>query len=92
MIIVMAVRSLIWYGIGMVVVKAVCVLIGFVMYAKYSSCDPLTTKKVTKNDQLVPYFVMDVAKDVPGLSGIFIAGIVSAGLRLFPRFIKIHLF
>ncbi|XP_068908730.1 sodium-coupled monocarboxylate transporter 2-like [Tenebrio molitor] len=72
--------SLIWYGIGLVVVKAVCVLIGFVMYAKYASCDPLTTKKVTKNDQLVPYFVMDVAKDVPGLSGIFIAGIVSAGL------------
>ncbi|KAH0810322.1 hypothetical protein GEV33_012469 [Tenebrio molitor] len=72
--------SLIWYGIGLVAVKAVCVLIGFVMYAKYASCDPLTTKKVTKNDQLVPYFVMDVAKDVPGLSGIFIAGIVSAGL------------
>ncbi|KAJ3634558.1 hypothetical protein MTP99_007510 [Tenebrio molitor] len=72
--------SLIWYGIGMVTVKAVCVLIGFVMYAKYASCDPLTTKKVTKNDQLVPYFVVDVAKDIPGLSGIFIAGIVSAGL------------
>jgi sodium-coupled monocarboxylate transporter 8/12 len=51
------------------------------MYAKYASCDPLTTKKVTKNDQLVPYFVVDVAKDIPGLSGIFIAGIVSAGLR-----------
>lgn len=35
---------------------------------------------VAKADQIVPYFVMDTLGDIPGLSGLFIAGIFSASL------------
>lgn len=51
------------------------------MYAKYSDCDPFTTGEVNRNDELLPYYVTDVAGNVPGLPGLFIAGVVSAGLR-----------
>lgn len=51
------------------------------MYAKYSDCDPFTTGAVSRNDELLPHYVIDVAGNVPGLSGLFIAGVVSAGLR-----------
>lgn len=51
------------------------------MFAKYSSCDPFSTGEVKRNDQLLPYYVMDVAGNVPGLPGLFIAGVVSAALR-----------
>lgn len=61
--------------------KTASVLTGFVMYTKYSACDPFTTKQVTRNDQLLPYYVLDVAKNIPGLSGLFIAGVFSAALR-----------
>ncbi|KAK3908427.1 Sodium-coupled monocarboxylate transporter 1 [Frankliniella fusca] len=42
-----------------------------------------TAKKQTvpHSDNLVPHFIMDVTKDYPGLSGIFIAGVFSASLR-----------
>jgi sodium-coupled monocarboxylate transporter 8/12 len=63
--------------------KTASVLTGFIMYAKYSDCDPFTTKQVTRNDQLLPYYVMDVAKNIPGLSGLFIAGITCAALRYY---------
>lgn len=33
-----------------------------------------------KLDQIVPFFVLEVANKVPGLSGLFIAGIFSAAL------------
>lgn len=31
-------------------------------------------------DQLMPYYVVDVMKSVPGLAGLFVAGIFSASL------------
>ncbi|XP_015834034.1 sodium-coupled monocarboxylate transporter 2 [Tribolium castaneum] len=68
------------YCFGMTVVKTFSVLTRFIMFAKYSDCDPFTTKQVTRNDQLLPYYVMDVARNIPGLSGLFIAGVFSAGL------------
>ncbi|XP_044269102.1 sodium-coupled monocarboxylate transporter 2-like [Tribolium madens] len=72
--------SVAYYCFGMTVVKTFSVLTGFIMFAKYSDCDPFTTKQVTRNDQLLPYYVMDVARNIPGLSGLFIAGVFSAGL------------
>jgi len=35
---------------------------------------------VASNDKILPYYVLDVAADVPGLPGLFLAGLVSAGL------------
>lgn len=53
---------------------------GMIMYAVLHDCDPFTAGLVRKMDQVVPYFVMMVAKDVPGLPGLYIAGLFSAGL------------
>lgn len=50
------------------------------MYALYSDCDPLSLGLVAKMDQMVPYFVMDVTRNFPGLPGLFVAGIFSASL------------
>lgn len=41
----------------------------------------MLTKQVEKKDQLLPFYVLDVAGHIPGLSGLFIAGIFSAALR-----------
>ncbi|KAK4876633.1 hypothetical protein RN001_009139 [Aquatica leii] len=53
---------------------------GLLLYARFWNCDPLATKEVSRSEQLVPYFVMEVTKNFPGLPGIFIAGVFSAGL------------
>lgn len=37
---------------------------------------------IEKADQIIPYFVMDTLGSIPGLSGLFVAGIFSASLRL----------
>ncbi|RZC18408.1 hypothetical protein BDFB_011103, partial [Asbolus verrucosus] len=73
-------ESVIYYTLGICVVKTACVLIGLILHAKYAECDPFKTKEITRKDQLLPYYVMDIARDIPGLSGIFIAGIFSASL------------
>jgi hypothetical protein len=36
---------------------------------------------IQRQDQLVPYYIMDVAATVPCLPGLFVAGVFSAALR-----------
>ena len=62
-------------------VKASSVVIGLIMYAKYYDCDPFLTKRISRNDQLLPYYIMDVAGKIPGLPGLFLAGVFCAALR-----------
>ncbi|XP_014606130.1 PREDICTED: sodium-coupled monocarboxylate transporter 2-like [Polistes canadensis] len=67
-------------AIGLVLVKIVSVFTGLIIYAKYFNCDPLLSKRIQRADQILPYYVMDVAGNVPGLPGLFLAGLVSAAL------------
>ena len=54
---------------------------GFVAYAYFSDCDPLLAGKISAADQIVPYMVLQVFADLPGLPGFFIAGVFAAALR-----------
>ncbi|XP_031348705.1 sodium-coupled monocarboxylate transporter 2-like [Photinus pyralis] len=65
---------------GLVLIHLLCVFSGIIMYAQYEDCDPLSTGEVTRLDQIVPFFVMDVGRDITGLPGIFIAGTFCAAL------------
>ncbi|XP_014468065.1 PREDICTED: sodium-coupled monocarboxylate transporter 1-like [Dinoponera quadriceps] len=71
----------IWFlAVGLVVVKLISVFTGLTMYARYHKCDPIAAHVVARSDKILPYYVLDVAANVPGLPGLFLAGLVSAGL------------
>ncbi|KOB76383.1 putative sodium-dependent multivitamin transporter [Operophtera brumata] len=53
---------------------------GLGMYAVYRECDPYTSGSISAIDQLMPYYVVDAMRAVPGLAGLFVAGIFSASL------------
>nr|CAI5832809.1 unnamed protein product [Callosobruchus analis] len=53
---------------------------GLAMYSKYYRCDPYDAGYISSFDQLMPYYVVDTMGHVPGLSGLFVAGIFSASL------------
>ncbi|XP_050704575.1 sodium-coupled monocarboxylate transporter 1-like isoform X4 [Eriocheir sinensis] len=53
---------------------------GLVAYATYSTCDPLTSGKITKADQIIPFLVIDKLSHIPGISGLFVAAVYSAVL------------
>lgn len=73
-------KSLVFLVLGTLVIKCISCFMGLLIYATYYNCDPLTTKAITRVDQLSAYYVMDIAKSIPGLPGLFIAGIFSAAL------------
>jgi hypothetical protein len=39
------------------------------------------SQAISRSDQLLAYYVMDIASAIPGLPGLFMAGIFSASLR-----------
>nr|XP_039272969.1 sodium-coupled monocarboxylate transporter 1-like [Styela clava]XP_039272970.1 sodium-coupled monocarboxylate transporter 1-like [Styela clava] len=53
---------------------------GMVMYAYYEGCDPLKAGVIEMPDQALPYMVVDLFQNVPGLAGVFIAAVYSGTL------------
>lgn len=73
--------NIVWlFGIGHTIVKLLAVYCGVVIFARYETCDPVTIGAVAKDDQIFPYYVMDITRNIPGLPGLFVAGVFSAAL------------
>ena len=53
---------------------------GLLAYTKYALCDPIETGRISKPDQILPYFVADTFKNWFGFSGLFVASIFSGSL------------
>lgn len=73
-------KALAIFCVGVLILMALCSYNGLLIYATYKGCDPLTTKLAKARDQLLPLFVMKTLGDLPGLTGLFIAGVFSAAL------------
>ncbi|XP_031346898.1 sodium-coupled monocarboxylate transporter 2-like [Photinus pyralis] len=73
-------RAALMLGTGAIAFHLIGILMGIALYAKYSNCDPLTSGQITRADQIVSFFVTQHDENVPGLAGIFTAGIMCSGL------------
>ncbi|KAI4884867.1 hypothetical protein NFI96_031249, partial [Prochilodus magdalenae] len=56
------------------------VFCGLCLYSVYKNCDPWMAQKVSSQDQLMPYLVLDILRDYPGLPGLFVAAAYSGTL------------
>ncbi|XP_062591301.1 sodium-coupled monocarboxylate transporter 1-like [Saccostrea cucullata] len=65
---------------GLCLILYLSCLIGMVVYAFYSNCDPFTFNLVKTSDQLLPLFVMDVLGYLKGFPGLFVACLFSGAL------------
>ncbi|GLV34442.1 Sodium-dependent multivitamin transporter [Carabus blaptoides fortunei] len=54
--------------------------IGLCMYAYFYDCDPVASQKLTGYNRMVPYYISQIAGNVPGFIGFYTAGLLSAGL------------
>ncbi|XP_066991696.2 sodium-coupled monocarboxylate transporter 2 [Anabrus simplex] len=68
------------YTVGMIICKLLSILTGMLIYAHFHDCDPALTGIISRQDQLLPYYVMKIAAYIPGLPGLFVAGVFSAAL------------
>ncbi|RVE72941.1 hypothetical protein OJAV_G00045320 [Oryzias javanicus] len=66
--------------VGLWVTVSLAVFSGLTMYSIYKNCDPLSNGDVSASDQLLPYLVMDILEDYPGIPGLFVAAAYSGTL------------
>ncbi|XP_048408811.1 sodium-coupled monocarboxylate transporter 1 isoform X2 [Stegostoma tigrinum] len=66
--------------VGLWITAFCAVFTGLTTYSIYHECDPLTEKKIKASDQLLPYLVMDIMRDYPGVPGLFVAAAYSGTL------------
>ncbi|XP_021955971.1 sodium-coupled monocarboxylate transporter 2 [Folsomia candida] len=69
---------------GLIVIVGLCFFTGLVIFAKFHDCDPLNKTgadpHVENSDQLLPLFVSETSDGIPGLLGLFIAGLTCASM------------
>ncbi|XP_046673461.1 sodium-coupled monocarboxylate transporter 2-like [Homalodisca vitripennis] len=74
-------RNMLWINmVGWTLVVILTAYAGMLIFAYFCYCDPLLTGAVTTPDQLFPLYVMTTLQGYPGVPGLFLAGIFSAGL------------
>ncbi|NXT29943.1 SC5A8 protein, partial [Syrrhaptes paradoxus] len=66
--------------LGLWAILACAVLCGLALYSIYKDCDPWMAKQVSALDQLMPYLVLDILSDFPGVPGLFVASAYSGTL------------
>nr|CAD7595853.1 unnamed protein product [Timema genevievae] len=66
--------------IGIACIVSMSCYTGLLIYATFADCDPVSARLIRKADQLLPYYVMELSEHVPGLPGLFVAGVFSAAL------------
>ncbi|NXE49864.1 SC5A8 protein, partial [Casuarius casuarius] len=66
--------------VGLWAILVCAVLCGLALYSIYKDCDPWTAEQVSALDQLMPYLVLDILRDFPGLPGLFVASAYSGTL------------
>ncbi|XP_069178112.1 sodium-coupled monocarboxylate transporter 1-like [Procambarus clarkii] len=61
--------------VGLFMLWSVFYFSGLIAYAVYRDCDPLTSGRIEKPDQIVPYLVTDKLRHLTGMSGLFVAAV-----------------
>nr|XP_053636275.1 sodium-coupled monocarboxylate transporter 1-like isoform X2 [Cherax quadricarinatus] len=63
------------FALGLLLLWGTFYFSGLVAYAVYSDCDPFTSGRISKPDQIMPYLVTDKLNHLPGMSGLFVAAV-----------------
>ncbi|XP_031566420.1 sodium-dependent multivitamin transporter-like [Actinia tenebrosa] len=76
-----AARKVVWLNVpGLLFIVTLCCLDGLVIFAVYAGCDLRKDKKITSNDQVLPYFVINKLGHLQGLPGMFTACLYAGAL------------
>ncbi|XP_036386670.1 sodium-coupled monocarboxylate transporter 1 [Megalops cyprinoides] len=66
--------------VGLWATVSLAMFSGLAMYSIYKNCDPLTNSDVEAPDQMLPYLVMAILAEFPGVPGLFVAAAYSGTL------------
>lgn len=73
-------QSLIAYVLTATTIVCFSIGNGLTLYSYFEGCDPVYSGKIERLDQAAPLMALQVFKDLPGMSGIFIAAVFSGTL------------
>lgn len=74
-------RAVYLNSVGIIGIVTLAGFSGVTMFAYYAQCDPYTAGWVNASDQLMPYFVMEILHQYPGLAGAYLCSAFSGTLR-----------
>ncbi|XP_059608036.1 sodium-coupled monocarboxylate transporter 1-like [Phlebotomus argentipes] len=78
-----------WLSVGIfVTIYFLSIYGGSLLLATFNDCDPKMAGLIREHDQLIPFFVLLISRNLPGLAGIFIGGMFCAALSSMSTFLN----
>ncbi|XP_069951185.1 sodium-coupled monocarboxylate transporter 2 [Cherax quadricarinatus] len=68
------------FMLGYTMVHLLLYYAGLVAFASYWDCDPLTSGRIEKPDQIIPFLVINKLSHLTGVAGVFVAAVYSGVL------------
>ncbi|XP_068202910.1 sodium-coupled monocarboxylate transporter 1-like [Palaemon carinicauda] len=68
-------RLCVFFMVGLYTLWITFYVSGIVAYATYKDCDPFTSGRIEKPDQIIPYLVLDKLSHLTGMAGLFVAAV-----------------
>ncbi|XP_068244910.1 sodium-coupled monocarboxylate transporter 1-like [Palaemon carinicauda] len=78
----------VFFRISMSILWSLFYFAGLVAYAIYADCDPVSSGKVEKADQILAYMVGDKLSHIPGMMGLFVSAVAGALLSSLSSFVN----
>ena len=66
--------------VGLLIILILAGFTGHTAYAYFQYCDPKAANFIEQSDQLIPYLSVKILENMPGLSGLYIAGVYAGTL------------
>jgi SSS family transporter len=76
----LAQRALVLNAPGGFLIISLCSLLGLIIYATYSKCDPLSAGQISNPNHLVIFFIKDKLEHFKGASGLFLSAVFCGSL------------
>ncbi|XP_017776936.1 PREDICTED: sodium-coupled monocarboxylate transporter 2-like [Nicrophorus vespilloides] len=74
------IEAVMLFGFGFLIFGLASVGFGLIIFDEFKDCDPISSGKIRRPDELTTFYILSVTKHLPGIAGLYISGVFSGSL------------
>ncbi|XP_017776935.1 PREDICTED: sodium-coupled monocarboxylate transporter 2-like [Nicrophorus vespilloides] len=73
-------KAVMLFGLGFFIITLANIGFGLIIFDEFKDCDPISSGKIRRPDEIASFYILSVTKHLPGIAGLYISGVFSGSL------------